>query len=151
VMIPPVVRQLDCRSAPRLAQGRRLEAAALGRRSSCRAVLLSWVGGIFRARLPEVRLESRPKNLVGRRIGDRLLRSGTSAGVNYAEARGAESKEDFVRKFQIALKELRESKYWLRLIAGIVPRERSCNLLEERNQLRAMVSKAVATAKGKAK
>jgi len=46
------------------------------------------------------------KTLVGRRIADQLLRSATSAGANYEEAQGAESKEDFTHKLQIALKEL---------------------------------------------
>jgi four helix bundle protein len=98
-------------------------------------------------------VESLPKNLAGRRIGDQLLRSGTSAGANYEEAQGAESKDDFVHKLQITLKELRESNYWRRLIvkAGILPPERMASLLDESGQLPAMLSKAVATAKGKAK
>jgi len=98
-------------------------------------------------------VESLPKTLVGRRIGDQLLRSGTSAGANYEEAQGAESKDDFIHKLQIALKELRESNYWLRLLAraGKVPSGRMASLLDESNQLRAMLSKAVATAKGKTK
>jgi four helix bundle protein len=58
-------------------------------------------------------VESLPKTLVGRRIGDQLLRSGISVGANYEEAQGAESRDDFAHKLQIALKELRESNYWL--------------------------------------
>jgi four helix bundle protein len=98
-------------------------------------------------------VESLPSTLVGRRVGDQLLRSGTSAGANYEEAKGAESKEDFVHKLQIALKELRESNYWLRLLvrSGRISAERMGNLLDESDQLRAMLSKSVATAKGKAK
>jgi four helix bundle protein len=94
-----------------------------------------------------------PKTLVGRRIADQLLRSAMSAGANYEEAQGAESKEDFTHKLQIALKELRESGYWLRLLvrSGIIPARRMEPLLDESDQLRAMLSKAVATAKGKAK
>lgn len=58
-----------------------------------------------------------------------------------------------MHKLQIALKELRESNYWLRLLfkAGKVSAERFGDLLDESNQLQAMLSKAVATAKGKAK
>ena len=98
-------------------------------------------------------VESLPNTLVGRRVADQLLRSGTSAGANYEEARGAESKDDFVHKLQIALKELRESNYWLRLLvkSGKVPAERMKDLLGESSQLRAMLSKSVATAKGRAK
>jgi len=62
-------------------------------------------------------VEALPKNLVGRRIGDQLLRSGTAVGANYEEARAAESGSDFVHKLQLALKELRESYYWLSLLA----------------------------------
>jgi len=90
---------------------------------------------------------------VGKRIGDQLLRSGTSVGANYEEAQGAESKGDFAHKLQIALKEVRESNYWLRLLAkaGTLLSEQLAELIDESTQLRAMLSKAVATAKGKAK
>jgi four helix bundle protein len=98
-------------------------------------------------------VESLPNTVVGRRVADQLLRSGTSAGANYEEAQGAESKDDFVHKLQIALKELRESNYWLRLLvkSGKIPAERMNDLLDESNQLRAILSKSVATAKGKTK
>ena len=98
-------------------------------------------------------VECLPNTLVGRRVADQLLRSGTSAGANYEEARAAESKDDFVHKLQIALKELRVSNYWLRLLvkSGKISAERMDDLLDESNQLRAMLSKSVATAKGKAK
>jgi len=56
-------------------------------------------------------VDALPKTLVGRRIADQLLRSAMSAGANYEEAQGAESKEDFTHKLQIALKELCESGY----------------------------------------
>jgi 23S rRNA-intervening sequence protein len=48
-------------------------------------------------------VESLPKTLVGRRIGDQLLRSGTSVGANFEEAQAAESRDDFVHKLQVAL------------------------------------------------
>jgi len=98
-------------------------------------------------------VESLPRTLVGRRIGDQLLRSSMSIGANYEEAQGAESREDFVHKLQIALKEVRESNYWLRLLAKaeIVPSNRLSAILDESNQLRSMLSKAVATTKGKSK
>ncbi|MGO8814693.1 MAG: four helix bundle protein [Terriglobia bacterium] len=91
--------------------------------------------------------------LVGRRVADQLLRCSTSAGANYEEARAAESKDDFVHKLQIALKELRESTYWLRLLlkSEKVSANRLANLLDESDQLRAVLSKSVATAKGRSK
>ena len=98
-------------------------------------------------------VESLPNTVVGRRVADRLLRSGTSVGANYEEAQGAESKDDFVHKLQIALKELRESNYWLRLLvkSGKISAAQMNDLLDESNQLRAILSKSVATVKGKAR
>jgi four helix bundle protein len=109
--------------------------------------LLAYGGRVIRL------VESLPNTLVGRRVGDQLLRSGMSAGANYEEARGAESKDDFVHKLQISLKEMRESNYRLRMLVTSekVSAERMAGLLDESDQLRAILSKAVATAKGKAK
>ena len=96
---------------------------------------------------------SLPHNIVGRRIGDQLLRSGTSVGANYEEAQGAESHADFTHKMQIALKEMRESNYWLRVLskAGVLAPQRLESLIDEAEQLKKILSKSVATAKGKAK
>ena len=47
-----------------------------------------------------------PKTPAGKHIAGQLLRSGTSPAPNYAEARGAESRADFVHKLKLALKEL---------------------------------------------
>ncbi|MBI5491234.1 MAG: four helix bundle protein [Deltaproteobacteria bacterium] len=58
-----------------------------------------------------------PKTLPGRHVAGQFLRCGTSGGANSEEARGAESKADFIHKLSIILKELRESRYWLRVIA----------------------------------
>ena len=45
-----------------------------------------------------------------------LLRSGTSVGANVAEAQHAQSRQDFLAKLNIALKEAAETDYWLRLL-----------------------------------
>ncbi len=55
-----------------------------------------------------------PKDLVGAHVSRQLIRSCTSPAANYAEARGAESRRDFMHKMQISLKELRETSIWLR-------------------------------------
>ena len=52
----------------------------------------------------------------GRHIANQILRSGTAATPNYAEARGAESRADFVHKMRIVQKELNETSVWLRVI-----------------------------------
>lgn len=94
-----------------------------------------------------------PPTLIGRTIANQLLRSGTAAGANYEEARAAESGPDFVHKPQVALKELRDYNYWLRLLikSEVLPADRLAPLLDESDQLRAILSKAVVTAKGKQK
>ena len=94
-------------------------------------------------------VESLPKTIAGRTIADQLLRSGMSVGANYEEAQAAESRNDFVHKLLIALKELRESNYWLRLLAKAetLPPERLASIINESNQLRSILSKSVATAK----
>jgi four helix bundle protein len=96
-------------------------------------------------------IEKLRRSLVGRQIAGQLLRSSTSAGANYEEASGAESRLDFVHKLQIVLKELRESIYWLRLIAksGLLPdyNEKLMDLIREGNELAKIIGKSVVTAK----
>jgi len=49
-------------------------------------------------------------------LSKQLLRSGTSIGANVEEAESAQSKRDFLAKMNIALKEAKETRYWLRLL-----------------------------------
>ena len=102
----------------------------------------------FAARIIEL-VEPLPKTLVGRQIGDQLVRASTSVGANYQEAQAAESRADFAHKLQIALKEVRESNYWLRLLARIQSGSSPLitSLIDESSQLRAILSKAVSTTK----
>ena len=60
-----------------------------------------------------------PTDPPSKNIARQLSRAVTAAGANYAEARGAESRKDFVHKLRIADKEARESHYWLTLIAAL--------------------------------
>jgi len=57
-----------------------------------------------------------PKEMVGFELGKQLLRAGTSVAANIEEAQGAFSKDDFIYKVSISLKEAREASFWLRLI-----------------------------------
>src|SRR5690349_7678505 len=57
------------------------------------------------------------RDTVGRHVARKLLRSATAGGANYEESRAAESRADFAHKVSIAAKELRESRYWLRLVS----------------------------------
>lgn len=88
---------------------------------------------------------------IGKHIGKQLLRSGTSVGANYEEARGAESKADFLHKLQIVLKEIKESLYWLRLAErSEVLRTKLLNdAIDEAEQISAIIGKSIVTAKRK--
>ncbi|NOZ23023.1 MAG: four helix bundle protein [Planctomycetes bacterium] len=86
-------------------------------------------------------------------VADQLMRSAASAGANCHEARGAESPADFVHKLQLALKELRESPYWIGLAekGAITPKGATANVLDEADQLVRIVAKSVVTAKSNRK
>ena len=56
------------------------------------------------------------RSALGRHIANQLVRCGTATAANYAEARGAESRSDFIHKLRIVLKELNETDVWLQLI-----------------------------------
>ena len=51
-------------------------------------------------------------------IKKQLIKSSTSSGANYEEAQGGSSKADFTNKTRTALKEMRESNFWLKVISG---------------------------------
>lgn len=54
-----------------------------------------------------------------RMIRYQLLKACTSVGANYEESQAGSSKNDFRNKIRIALREARESNYWLRIIASL--------------------------------
>jgi four helix bundle protein len=60
--------------------------------------------------------EKLPNTRSGNHIAGQILRSGTSPLPNHAEAESAESRDDFIHKLKICLKELRETRRWARLI-----------------------------------
>jgi len=94
-----------------------------------------------------------PKDLVGKHIAGQVLRSGTSAGANYCEAQGAESRADFAHKMQLVVKELRETLFWIETSrrAQLVKGGRLRPLVEEVNELIAIGVKSVTTAKANAR
>ncbi len=57
-----------------------------------------------------------PETKAGKHISSQILRSGTSPAPNYGEAQSAESKADFTDKIKVALRELRETETWLKII-----------------------------------
>src|SRR5262245_34487463 len=74
-----------------------------------------------------------------------VLRSGTSIGANIQEAVAAQSKPDFISKYNIALKEARETHYWMRLLVAsdLVPESRLTDLIQEANELVAILTTLV--------
>ena len=94
-----------------------------------------------------------PRSSVGRYISDQAIRCSCSAGANYEEARGAESTADFVHKLGVALKEIRESRYWLRLLmrSEIVKAEAVLDLHKEADELCRILGQSILTARQRAK
>ena len=102
----------------------------------------------FAARVGKV-VDALPDTRLARHIAGQLIRSGTSPAPNYAEACAAESKRDFIHKLGIALKELRETRSWIKLIlkAELLPSSRISPMLDEVQQLCNIVGKSIVTAK----
>src|SRR5690349_25032605 len=57
-----------------------------------------------------------PSTPIARHVCAQITRSGTSPLANYGEAQAAESRQDFVHKLKICLKELRETQAWLKFV-----------------------------------
>ncbi len=94
--------------------------------------------------------EALPDSKAGKHISAQLLRSGTAPAPNYGEAQSAESKADFIHKLRIALKELRETEIWLKIIvrAKIIKTSENIDyLLQETDELISILFKSVETAK----
>jgi four helix bundle protein len=87
---------------------------------------------------------------VSRTLANQLLRSGTSIGANIEESKGGQSRADYLTKVSIALKEARETHYWLRLLIAseIIPENQLAPLLDESNQITAILTTIVKKLKG---
>ena len=90
-----------------------------------------------------------PKTAAGRHVAGQVLRCGTSPAPNYAEARGAESRSDFVHKLKISLKELNETSVWLRMICRTQLLKSTLlePLIEENQQLSRILNASISTVK----
>jgi four helix bundle protein len=93
--------------------------------------------------------EELPGTPAGRHISLQLFRSGTSPAPNYAEARGAESRADFIHKLGIVQKELNETSVWLRILRKIVAEksEKIVVILAENRELCRIVGATLRTAR----
>lgn len=89
---------------------------------------------------------------VSKSLVRQLIRSGTSIGANLEEAQSGQSKPDFISKNSIALKEARETNYWLRLISETNRFELSIDkgiidLIQESEEIKKIIASIIVSAK----
>ena len=103
----------------------------------------------FASRIIDV-VESLPSTRAGNYIAGQLVRCGLAPALLYGEAQSAESRDDFIHKMKIILKELKESRVCLKLIIKkqmIKPASRLNDLKSECEELIKIISKSIDTAK----
>lgn len=90
-----------------------------------------------------------PESNVSRIIGNQLIGAGTSVGANVEESIAAYSKSDFAHKMSIALKEARETHYWLRLLrdSSIIRQIRLQAIILEAEEIKKILGAIVRTAR----
>lgn len=88
-----------------------------------------------------------PKNYFVQKVAGQLLDAGTSVGANVEEATGGFTKKDFTYKMGVALKEARESNYWLRLmkVSELAKGDELEFLLMESGELKKILASIVKT------
>ena len=91
-------------------------------------------------------VETLPENKVCNHLGGQLLRAGTSPVLNFGEAQAAESRRDFIHKFKVILKELRETNICLKLLDRKALLT-DTSLVKENGELIAIFMKSIATAR----
>lgn len=90
------------------------------------------------------------KNFATEHLTKQLIRSVTSAALNYGEAQSAESKKDFMHKMKVVLKELRESQVNLQILKEadlINPKEQFTSIENECKELVAIFTASINTTK----
>ncbi len=82
---------------------------------------------------------------VSRTLANQLIRSATSIGANLEESKGGQSRADYLTKVSIALKESRETHYWLRLLVAteMIPEPQLAPLIDEADQITAILTTIV--------
>jgi len=90
-----------------------------------------------------------PATAVGRQVSLQLIRSATSPFANYGEVQGAESRRDFIHKLGICVKELRETRAWLKFIGEmeLCPKEPLWIVTGECDELLAILATSIKTAR----
>jgi four helix bundle protein len=97
-------------------------------------------------------VQALPRTDAGQVIGRQLLRAGTSVGANYRAACRGRSRADVIAKLKIVEEESDETCYWLELLidAKVVPAKRLQPLLQEANEIVAMVVASIKTLRSRA-
>ena len=80
-------------------------------------------------------------------IGNQMIRCGVAPSLLYGEAQGAESRDDFVHKMKVALKELKETRISLKLVVKNGMAKNIDSLCRENEELIAVFAKSIETAK----
>ena len=90
-----------------------------------------------------------PRTAQGRHICGQILRSGTAAAANYGEARGAESRADFIHKLKVVFKELNETTIWLEVIgqSSLLPVDTIVAIVAENRELCRIIAASIKTAR----
>jgi len=93
--------------------------------------------------------EKLPSSYAATHLSKQLVRSGTSAALNYGEAKGAESPNDFIHKLKVAVKELRESRVCLKIIhqRKYGDPEKMSSAIQETNELISILVTSIKTAR----
>ena len=94
-------------------------------------------------------VDTLPRNRTGNYIAGQLIKSCHSPAFNYGEAQAAESRDDFIHKMKIILKELKECRTVLKIIVKksmIKPVTKISPLYKETEELIAIVGKSISTA-----
>jgi four helix bundle protein len=101
----------------------------------------------FSAQIIQI-VDALPNTRAGNHIAGQLLRCGTSPYGNHGEVEAAESRRDFVHKLRVCLKELKETRRWLRLIrrAQFLPEQQIAPVLSEAEQLAKIFFTSIRTA-----
>ncbi len=96
--------------------------------------------------------DSFPSTPLAKHVTTQIIRSSTSPLANYGEAQAAESRQDFIHKLKVCLKELRETQAWLKFVDRMsFCREDIVAAREECNELVAILVASVRTAQRKVK
>lgn len=94
-------------------------------------------------------VESLPNTRAGNYIAAQLVRSCHSPTFNYGEAQGAESRNDFIHKMGVILKELKECRTALKIVIKkqmIKPVDKLTPIFKETEELIAIIGKSISTA-----